>query len=59
MTQSTKDQVEGTLHKAVGNVKETVGKVLGSENLKAEGKEENQTGTIQKKVGEIEKVFEK
>ena len=59
MTQSTKDQVEGTLHKAVGNMKETAGNILGSENLKAEGKDENQAGTIQKKVGEIEKVLEK
>ena len=59
MTQSTKDQLEGTLHKAVGAVKETAGNILDSESLKTEGQDEHLAGTVQKKVGEIEKVLEK
>lgn len=59
MTQSTKDQVEGTLHKVVGAVKETVGQVLDNPSLTAEGQDENLTGTIQNKVSQIEKVFGK
>jgi uncharacterized protein YjbJ (UPF0337 family) len=59
MTQSTKDQVAGTLHKATGAVKEKVGKVLNSPDLTAEGQDEKLAGKIQKKVGQVEKVFEK
>lgn len=59
MTQSTKDQVEGTLHKVTGTVKEQVGQVLNNPALTAEGQDEKLTGTVQKKIGQIEKVFEK
>lgn len=59
MTQSTKDQIEGTLHKVTGTVKEKVGKVLNNPDLTAEGQDEKLTGKVQTKVGQIEKVFEK
>lgn len=59
MTQSTKDQVEGTLHKVTGTVKEKAGRVLNNPELTAEGQDEKLTGTVQKKIGQIEKVFEK
>ena len=59
MTQSTKDQIEGTLHKVTGAVKEKVGQALNSPGLTAEGQDEKLAGKVQKKVGQIEKVFEK
>ena len=59
MTQSTKDQIEGTLHKAKGTVKETLGQVLNSPGLTAEGQDEKLDGKVQTKVGQIKKVFEK
>jgi uncharacterized protein YjbJ (UPF0337 family) len=59
MTQSTKDQIEGTLHEAMGAVKEKAGQILNSPELTAEGQDESVSGTVQKKVGQIEKVFEK
>jgi uncharacterized protein YjbJ (UPF0337 family) len=59
MTQSTKDQIEGTLHKVTGTVKETLGQVLNSPNLTAEGQDEKLNGKVQSKVAQIEKVFEK
>jgi uncharacterized protein YjbJ (UPF0337 family) len=59
MTQSTKDQIEGTLHKVTGTVKEKVGQVLNSPGLTAEGQDEQLTGKVQEKVSQIEKVFEK
>jgi len=59
MSQSTKDQVEGTLHEVKGGVKEKVGQVTNHPALEAEGHDEKLAGKIQKKAGQIEKVFEK
>jgi uncharacterized protein YjbJ (UPF0337 family) len=42
-----------------GKVKETTGKVTNNPNLQAEGNIEKNTGKVQKKVGQIEKVFKK
>jgi uncharacterized protein YjbJ (UPF0337 family) len=42
-----------------GKVKETFGKVTNNPNLQADGNAEKNTGKVQKKVGQIEKVFEK
>jgi uncharacterized protein YjbJ (UPF0337 family) len=59
MDNSTKDQVEGKFHEVKGKVKEKMGQVTNDPNLQSEGQGENWTGKIQKKVGDIEKVFEK
>ena len=59
MSQSAKDQAEGTLHKVSGSIKETAGQVLNSPNLTAEGQDEKLTGKVQRKVGQLEKVLEK
>ena len=59
MNDSTKDKAEGAGHEAKGTVKETVGKVVGNPDLEAEGTAEKAGGKVQKKVGDVEKVFEK
>jgi len=59
MNPSTNDQIEGTLHQVKGKIKEVAGKVGNNPNLEADGQAENVAGTIQEKVGQIEKVFEK
>lgn len=59
MTQSTNDKISGTLHEVKGKVKETAGRLTNNPDLTAEGQSEQLAGTIQKKVGDIEKVFEK
>ncbi len=59
MKDSTKDKAQGTAHEAKGAVKEAVGKVVGNPNLESEGAGEKVAGKVQKKVGDIEKVFEK
>lgn len=53
-----KDQVEGSLEKAKGAIKETVGKVVGSEKLQAEGKADQVAGSVQKKVGDVKEAAE-
>ncbi len=59
MNPSTKDQLEGKLHEMKGAVKEKVGELTNNPNLENEGTAEKVGGTIQKKVGQIEKVLEK
>jgi uncharacterized protein YjbJ (UPF0337 family) len=59
MKDSTKDKVDGAVHEMKGKVKEKVGRATNNPNLEEEGADEKVSGKIQKKVGDIEKVFEK
>jgi uncharacterized protein YjbJ (UPF0337 family) len=59
MKDSTKDKVQGAIHDAKGAVKEKIGRATNNPNLEAEGQDEKVGGKIQKKVGDVEKVFEK
>jgi uncharacterized protein YjbJ (UPF0337 family) len=58
MDDSTKDKIQGAAHEAKGAVKEKVGHALNKPDLEAEGTDEKVAGKLQKKVGDIEKVFE-
>ena len=57
MNESTKDKIEGTLHEAKGKVKEETGKAIGNPDLQDRGTGEKIAGKVQKKVGDIKKVF--
>ncbi len=59
MKPSTKDQIAGKLHELKGKAKQKAGQVTNNPNLAAEGRGEKLAGKIQKKVGQVEKVFEK
>ncbi len=59
MKPSTQDQAQGNLHEAKGKAKEVAGKLTNNPNLQAEGQDEKFGGKVQKKVGQVEKVFEK
>jgi uncharacterized protein YjbJ (UPF0337 family) len=59
MKASTKDQVEGTVHEVKGTVKEAVGRVSHNPDLTRKGQAEALAGKVQKKVGQIKKVFDK
>lgn len=59
MKPSTQDQIAGKLHEVKGDVKEKAGQVTNNPNLAAEGQDEKLGGKIQKKIGQIEEVFEK
>jgi uncharacterized protein YjbJ (UPF0337 family) len=59
MNESTKDKIEGAMHEAKGAVKEKVGQVTNDPDMEAEGSGENLAGKVQKKIGDIKKVFEK
>ena len=59
MRTSTKDQVRGTLHELKGKAKAKAGQLTNNPTLKAKGQAESLAGKVQKKVGQIKKVFEK
>jgi uncharacterized protein YjbJ (UPF0337 family) len=59
MNPSTNDQIEGKFHEVKGKIKETVGQATNNPNLETEGTAENLGGKVQKKMGQVEKVFEK
>jgi len=59
MNPSTKDQIKGDLHQVKGGVKEKLGQVTNDPNLAADGQSEKLAGKVQKKIGQVEKVFEK
>jgi uncharacterized protein YjbJ (UPF0337 family) len=59
MKSSTKDQVQGKMHEMKGAVKEKVGQLTNRPDVAAEGQDEKLGGKIQKKVGQVKKVFEK
>ncbi len=52
------DQVEGSLDKAKGKVKEAAGKLVGNESLEAEGKVDQVSGAVQKKVGDVKEAID-
>ena len=59
MKPSTSDQIKGKFHEMKGDVKEEAGKLTNNRNLEAEGQDEKLTGKVQRKIGQIKKVFEK
>jgi uncharacterized protein YjbJ (UPF0337 family) len=58
MKQSSKHQAKGKLHEVKGKIKATLGRATKNPNLENEGQDEQVAGTVQKKIGQIEKVFE-
>jgi uncharacterized protein YjbJ (UPF0337 family) len=59
MRSSTHDKVKGTAKEGVGKVKEETGKAIGNPNLQDRGTAEKVAGKVQRKVGDVKKVFEK
>ena len=59
MKTSTRNQAKGKLHEIKGTAKEAVGKITRDPALEAEGAVEKTLGKVQKKVGDLGKVFEK
>lgn len=55
---STKDKVEGTLRTTKGKIKQAAGDLMDDPELHQEGKADEVAGRVQKKVGDVEKVFE-
>ncbi len=48
-----KDQVQGRVETAKGNVKEAAGKVVGNDRLAAQGRAEQAAGKVQSTAGDL------
>jgi uncharacterized protein YjbJ (UPF0337 family) len=59
MRSSTKDKIKGSLREAKGKAKEESGKAIGNPNLRDRGTGEKVAGKVQKKIGDVKKVFGK
>jgi len=59
MKPSTKDQAKGAFHEIKGAAKEKAGRVTNDPTMTGEGRAEKLAGKVQKKVGQVKKVFEK
>lgn len=59
MKSSSQDKTEGTFHQVKGKIKEVAGKITDNPKLEDEGTEEKIGGKVQKKVGQVKKVFGK
>ena len=59
MNSSTHDKAEGRTKEAVGKVKEETGKAVGNRDLQDRGTAEKVGGKVERKVGDVKKVFEK
>jgi len=57
--ESTKDEVKGKAHEIKGKLKQKVAQVTNNPRLQEEGEDEEMAGTVQKKVGQVKKVFAK
>jgi uncharacterized protein YjbJ (UPF0337 family) len=58
MKSSTQDKIEGNARELSGKVKEAAGRVTNNPNLQERGLDEQAAGKVQKKVGDIKKVFD-
>jgi uncharacterized protein YjbJ (UPF0337 family) len=59
MRSSTKDQIRGKLHELKGAAKAKAGQVTNNPTLTAKGQGERLAGKLQKKAGQIKRVFGK
>jgi uncharacterized protein YjbJ (UPF0337 family) len=59
MKSSTRDRAKGRAGEAKGKVKEKAGRALGNPRMEDEGTAERVGGKVQRKAGEIKKVFGK
>ena len=57
--ESTKDKIKGAVRTLKGKAKQVAGVISNDRNLESEGKGDELAGRVQKKVGEVERVFEK
>ena len=57
MNSSTSDKIKGTAKEAAGQIKETTGKAIGNPNLRDRGTAEKIEGKVERKVGDVKKVF--
>jgi uncharacterized protein YjbJ (UPF0337 family) len=59
MKSSTRDKAEGRANELKGKAKERAGNAVGNPNLRDEGVADQAAGKVQRKTGDVKKVFGK
>jgi uncharacterized protein YjbJ (UPF0337 family) len=59
MKSGNQNELEGNLHEVKGAIKQKVGQLTNNPDLEGEGLGEKIAGTVQKKIGQVQKVIEK
>jgi uncharacterized protein YjbJ (UPF0337 family) len=59
MKSGNQDKAEGTGKDLKGKIKEGAGKVTGDRDMEASGRADQLEGKVQKKAGDVKKVFDK
>jgi uncharacterized protein YjbJ (UPF0337 family) len=59
MNSSTRDKIKGTAKEGVGKIKEEMGEAIGNPNLRDRGTAEKVAGKVERKIGDVKKVFGK
>jgi len=59
MKPSTENEIAGKVHEVKGKIKQKMGRLTNDPDLEGEGIGEKIAGKVQKKIGQLEKVFEK
>jgi uncharacterized protein YjbJ (UPF0337 family) len=59
MNSSTEDKVKGRAKEVAGKVKEETGKAVGNPDLQDRGTTEKIAGKLERKVGDVKRVFGK
>lgn len=59
MKPGNQNELEGKIHEVKGAIKQKVGQLTNDPNLEGEGLGEKIAGTVQKKIGQVQKVIEK
>jgi uncharacterized protein YjbJ (UPF0337 family) len=57
MKSSTKDKVKGSMKEGVGKVKEATGNAIRNPELQDRGTAQRVEGKVERKVGDVKKVF--
>jgi uncharacterized protein YjbJ (UPF0337 family) len=59
MKPSTQNEIAGKTHEVKGKIKEKAGEVTHDADLEGEGISERIAGIVQKKLGRVQRIFEK
>jgi len=57
MKSSTTDKVKGSVMEGVGKIKEATGNAIGNPDLQDRGTAQRVAGKVERKVGDVKKVF--
>jgi len=59
MKPSTQNEIEGKIHEVKGKIKEKAGEQTNDPDLEGQGISERVAGNVQKKLGQVQGIFEK